>query len=200
LLLVAGVQAALFVWHLRLIRAGLSNAKEAADTARDTAQATTEAITLARETAERQLRAYVFVHASSREGAHSLTPEFHIEFKNFGQTPARGGTYWVHCKIDDYWSESGFERPSNVGVGRFELAPSGVGTITGINAEPNKVSVDGDKLAPFTERKTAFFVFGQIDYVDAFSQKRTTKFRLRYDADGVRYGRLAACKEGNEAA
>jgi hypothetical protein len=161
--------------------------------------ATRDLVREAETTAERQLRAYVFVCKSSREGAASPSPEFRIMVKNFGQTPARNGTYWVSSKIDEYSSVAGFDRPNDAGSGRFELAPSDVSTVTGINVEPNKLRVVGDSLAAFRDNKIAFFVFGEINYTDAFSKIRTTKFRLRYTSESERYGALSNSEEGNES-
>jgi hypothetical protein len=153
----------------------------------------------AEDTAERQLRAYVFVCKSSREGAPSPSPEFRIVIKNFGQTPARKGTYWVSSRIAEYSSVTEFDRPNDAGSGRFELAPSDVSTVTGINVEPNKLRIEGESLAAFRGNKIAFFVFGEINYTDAFSKIRTTKFRLRYIAESERYGVLSNAEEGNES-
>jgi hypothetical protein len=98
----------------------------------------------AENTAERQLRAYIFVSDSSRVGGPSPAPEFRIVVKNFGQTPARNGTYWVSSKIDKYNSTAGFDRPKDAGTGRFESGPFHVSTVTGINVEPGKLRLEGD--------------------------------------------------------
>jgi hypothetical protein len=142
---------------------------------------------------------FSFIRVLGKEGAPSPSPEFRIVVKNFGQNPARNGTYLVSSIIAEYSMVTGFDRPDDAGSGRFELAPSAVSTVTGINVEPNKLRIEGDSLSAFRDNKIAFFVFGEINYTDAFSKIRTTKFRLRYTADSERYGALSNAAEGNES-
>src|SRR5579872_6770986 len=59
LVIVGSAQAALFLWQLDLMRKGLRDAKNSADAAKDTAEATGEAVAISRESAVRELRAYV---------------------------------------------------------------------------------------------------------------------------------------------
>ena len=94
LVMVGAVQAGLFIWQLGLIRKGLADTKEAADAARDTAKATTDFVILARETAERQLRAYVFVDYARATLIRAKQKSFaEIVVRNFGKTPAYKGTF-----------------------------------------------------------------------------------------------------------
>lgn len=153
----------------------------------------------AENTAERQLRAYIFVSDSSRLGGPSPAPEFRIVVKNFGQTPARNGTYWVSSKIDKYNSTAGFDRPKDAGTGRFKSGPFHVSTVTGINVEPGKLRLEGDRLTDFREGKIAFFVFGELNYTDVFDKYKITKFRLMYTIGGEPHGKLSNSEEGNKS-
>jgi hypothetical protein len=68
LLVIAGIQAGLFIWQLQLIQAGLSDAKEAADAARDaalaardSALAATRQAKIAEDAFVKRERPYLFV-------------------------------------------------------------------------------------------------------------------------------------------
>jgi hypothetical protein len=89
LLIVGGGQALLFLWQLRLIRAGLADTKEAADGAKKSADISSEYLLLSKRTAERQLRAYIGVKTASVV-SHDEGNNFEVEVEliNAGQTPA----------------------------------------------------------------------------------------------------------------
>ena len=71
-------------------------------------------------------------------------------------------------------------------------------SITGANSNPNEISLTGDEMTDFQNEAIAFFLYGELHYVDVFNKKRTTKFRLRYARESVFSGRLSNCEEGNE--
>jgi hypothetical protein len=82
-------QAGLFFWQLRLMREGLRDTKEAADAAKETAEATTASVSLSRETAKRQLRAYIHIDTVTISLIQTeYDPNIDILVKNFGATPA----------------------------------------------------------------------------------------------------------------
>jgi hypothetical protein len=174
-------------------------ARRTADAARDTARATGESVTLASNNAERQLRAYVYVSRAVRVTPHHAAPGFALEIKNFGRTPAKSGRYWFVSRIEEYSCRVGFDKPKDVEIGRFEVAPAGTLSFPGINSPPDPNTLSGEQMTEFQEGKIAFFVFGELRYTDVFDQERLTKFRFRYGADGIAFGRLATCEEGNES-
>jgi hypothetical protein len=89
LLVVGFAQAILFLWQLSIINKSLADTKEAADAARDSAKASGDAVTLARQSAETQLRAYMSVtRATISNVVVDKIPEIEIETINSGQTPA----------------------------------------------------------------------------------------------------------------
>jgi hypothetical protein len=90
-------QAMLFFIQLRYMRSGMddaaisaSAAKEAADTAKIQAEVARDTLKTMQDTAERQLRAYVFVESAQVINVvdGSGSPEAHVVIKNYGQTPA----------------------------------------------------------------------------------------------------------------
>ncbi len=93
MLVVAILQAALFVWQLVYMRTSLTDAKAAADAATLAATATQASVDLAKDTAQRQLRAYVTFRrleisptvVDEKVIGWNLVPEF----RNDGLTPAR---------------------------------------------------------------------------------------------------------------
>jgi hypothetical protein len=153
----------------------------------------------AETTAQHQLRAYVHVHKAVRLSPHHAAPHFALEIKNYGHTPARNGTYWFVTKIAEYSESIGFDKPSDVEIGRFESAPGALMSFPGINVPPEQQSLTGEQMTAFQEGKIAFFVFGELYYTDVFDEDRITKFRVRYGNDGINTGRLATCETGNES-
>jgi hypothetical protein len=152
-----------------------------------------------RASAQRQLRAYVHISDPTRVGVHQDAPEFSFLVKNFGQTPARKGTFWYVTDKGNYHKVSGFKKPPGVGIGQFELAPLGTITITGANSTEPKVRLTGEEMTEFQGGTFALFVFGEFAYIDVFNKRRTTKFRLRYGRDSVYHSRLSNCEEGNDS-
>jgi hypothetical protein len=174
-------------------------AQRTADAAIDTAKATGDSVTLASNNAERRLRAYVHIHKAVRISPHHAAPNFALEVKNYGHTPARNGHYWFVTRIAEYLARIGFDKPSDVKIGRFESAPSAVMSFPGINVPPDQQALTGEQMTAFQAGEIAFFVFGELCYTDVFGQRRTTRFRLRYGNDGIATGRLATCEDGNES-
>jgi hypothetical protein len=174
-------------------------ASRTADAARDTAKATGDSVTLASNNAERQLRAYVHIHKAVRLSPHHPAPNFALEIKNYGHTPARKGRYWFVTRIAEYSARIGFEKPTDVEIGRFESAPNAVMSFPGINVPPDQLSLTGEQMAAFQEGKIALFVFCELCYLDVFDKDRTTRFLFRYGNDGITTGRLATCEDGNDS-
>jgi hypothetical protein len=87
LVIVGGGQIGLFYWQLRLIKVAADDAKRAGEAAERAAKATEDAVGLSRDTAKRQLRAYVIVDAESFD---TRPGKFISKLKviNTGQTPA----------------------------------------------------------------------------------------------------------------
>ena len=200
LCLFTGVLAFVSFVQINYLRRADETARKSAEAANVTAKATGDSVALAGENSERQLRAYVHIHRAVRSSIHRAAPSFMLEVKNFGHTPARNGRYWFVTRIADYSSRVGFDKPSNVEIGRFELAPTAIISFPGINVPPDPQTLtDEQMMIAFQEGTIAFFVFGEFCYTDVFNKDRITRFRVRYGNDGVASGRLATCPEGNDS-
>ena len=90
ILIVVGIfQLGLFIWQLRLIRESLADTKTAAEAANKSADAAEHTVSTMKDTAERQLRAYVSVDSAEIiDLVAGFTPAARLIVKNSGQTPA----------------------------------------------------------------------------------------------------------------
>jgi hypothetical protein len=173
LVFVGGAQVWLFYRQLKFIREGLVDAKEASDAAKLSAQVADESLKLSRETAQRQLRAYVFVKDGSvirktnDNGQISISAQFCI--RNFGLTPA----YKFRTTYDVMVLETGsedFPDIHNDSERLSTISPNGE-----INGSHDIVTSDLDRCEIDKGLKSVF-IFGRFDYVDAFGDKRYLKF------------------------
>jgi hypothetical protein len=173
-LVVVGLgQAVLFFQQLRFMREGLADAKEAADAARDTARATGDAVTLARQSAEIQLRAYMSIRRTTISNVgFGNVPEVEIETINYGQTPAyRVCVTHRYClanfPLNEEISQPQKESSSTVGPG-----------LTLLSAARGSAALTFEHMQGVQKGDLAIYVIGKITYEDAFSQKRTNNFRF----------------------
>jgi hypothetical protein len=208
LVIIGAGQVGLFWWQLRLINTSLRDAKAAADAAKlgaeaakesaDTAKATVERM---KDTAERELRAYVGVLGGNVafdtiEGK----PVFRttLVIKNAGKTPAyaikSSGGMKGGVEFDTGWAEEKTEFPQN-----SVLLPNAETELRLFMKE-----FDGPKSKsgkPLKGGEMAYtFVFGRIEYTDAFKEPRWTNFRFTVSGDLLKgVGKLHPCEDGNDA-
>jgi hypothetical protein len=202
---IAVFQAGLFFWQLRYMRKGMEDAaiaagaaKESADTAKIQAGVARDTLQTMQDTAERQLRAYVGVSGASISKVETGAPEAIVTFKNFGQTPAYDVRSWIHMWIA--------ENPLTVTV--LPNAPADFQKSSGvvypgshfIHVMPKEPPVPQASIHLLGTPAGTIYVYGCINYRDAFKQDRTTKFRLMYGGtEPVRGNLLKHDREGNEA-
>lgn len=140
-----------------------------------------------RDQEQRQLRAYIGILDHKIENlAVGQTPSITLIFKNFGATPARNIKYWAESHLDQF-SAKDF-KPD-----RLVLFPSDVFSATWTTNPFDEKDIDNLKKG-----ETTLFVYGEIDYLDAFNCERDTKFRLIYTGDLLRVGRLGWAPQGND--
>lgn len=194
LVIIGVAQAALFFWQLSLIREGLADAKEFADAARDTAKGTNDAVALARETSERQLRAYVLVErAELAINGNELI--ILIKIKNSGSTPA----YRVEIRPRNiFYDDAETTAIFNLN-GRITQTPLGP-------ESPRDMTIHFDELpydkasGIFTDFAALFRICGEIAYFDVFNRERTTYFNLiRYGGHAFAGKPMAFSEQGNDA-
>jgi hypothetical protein len=127
-------------------------------------------------TTRRQLRAYIAIERALSGGDY-LMPKFDLRFKNCGQTPAYKGTYWVDIQVGSVPLTTDLVASERKLVGKFEMPPT---NIFSMYTDDNIVSIPVDRDGEFKEREIAIYIFGQLDFVDAFDKWRWLKFRCRY--------------------
>jgi hypothetical protein len=115
LVIVGFGQASLFIWQLNLIREGLVEGKESADAAKLSAEIADDSLKLSRETAQRQLRAYVtggpkFIFSFTE----TSTVRCDIYLRNDGVTPAFNVINKVRIDVFDSVLPDGFIFPDIV--------------------------------------------------------------------------------------
>lgn len=148
------------------------------------------------DTADRQLRAYVFVYAADIEGIDSANPpEAVVVIKNSGQTPAFDVLHVGGIGFGKSFDTLSAAIPPDE-ITRMTLPPGGIwkNCVTA----PRRLST-GEKSA-IHAGTMIIFVYGEIRYKDAFDKPRFTKYRFMIGGSaGMRGSSLSGCAEGNEA-
>ena len=164
------------VLNLRQGRAGLVKAREANE--------------IARESAEKQLRAYVNVGTIYATGlADGERPTIHFTIKNVGQTPAHAlrVVSGIFLAKDPHAETIEFQRVDP--MRRFNLGQGGHFRLSHKFDEPKTVTAaDVDN---FLKGEWCIVVAGVISYRDAFGKLRRTVFRAHTIPAPMKDGKLA---------
>ena len=149
------------------------------------------------ETARRQLRAYVAVDTEQVRNAHG-TPKLNIiglAIKNCGQTPAHKLSHWTQSGVVEFPLQ-GLLPPPNIpdstrvktilhpGMHRMILLP---------------FSLTDESKAQILSGKFAFYVWGEVTYLDAFNEPRKTRYCFFLNDDAIAHNRMAHYESGNDA-
>jgi hypothetical protein len=199
LVIVGGAQIGLFYWQLRLIRVAADDAKRAGIAAERAADATAASVDLARDTAKRQLRAYVTVNGVIRtKDPGDLSGKGFavlVDIKNNGQTPASDSLQWARIEIREFPLVTPLpihclENPTR-GILPPEAKNLAFPTFTRdlTTIEENAILAN----------HTAVYVYGEIEYLDVFGDRHLTQFRFRCNGQGYPLGMFKPDGEGNEA-
>lgn len=177
---IGGVGLTLYYAHLAWGEAGKS------------ATAAQLALEHSKDSAERQLRAYVMVHPQGITFTEAGDVECAIQAHNRGQTPARNiMVKWAARSAAEQLSKSDIELLH--AVARYPTEnPS---FITG-PSEAVRVLRTFGKSADIRDSKLYLYVVGSVEYIDVFEKKRITQFCHEYSgndhgpngADYYRYG------------
>lgn len=149
-------------------------------------------------TTRRHQRAYVFVSGAEIVDLEiGGVPIVQIEIKNTGQTPAYELTHVWRCGIFDYPLQQKLLLPhSNDPVSWPHLGP-------GASAKAQRAAekqIASGAPAELTNRATAFYVYGEIHYKDAFNKMRFTRYVFFHTGlPRIGPGQLVAYEKGNEA-
>ena len=179
-LFVLGLQLIAFTAQACYMRRTVTKMQSTTSAAIRAAKAAEDTIGHMRETAERQLRAYLSIESAISEGEHPFLQEFKakISFKNCGQTPAYDGAMWMSI----YAYPQVF--PTILALKRtiitFEMPPGNTVTVCPA-IETKNLLFTTEAISRFEAGKVAIYITGRADFKDAFRQKRRFSFRLRYD-------------------
>jgi hypothetical protein len=148
---------------------------------------------IARESAERQLRAYIFVDSCKRTQEDKYNRWFiEASFKNFGQTPA----YKLTIKFDyklvsapeaetmDFCDPTKHSSVHDLGPGHQTVVRPQIHELTGTN------------LPALKDGNLGLFFWGRADFIDAFGKERWLRFRY-FQAGGKDLLSLGTHHEGN---
>ncbi len=177
------VLVTVFLWHAT---------KKSADAARDSAEAATAAVGQMRDTAEKQLRAYVCVDSAVLKFPQPDVPEAQVDFRNCGQTPAYDLRGWIHTWFAEYpLKEVLPTAPEDLRKGTETVAPGR----KSIFVAPRKPPLPPPYLALLGTDKFTLYVYGEIRYRDIFGKERSTQYRLIHG--GTEGARRIVGKDGS---
>jgi hypothetical protein len=161
------------------------------------AVAAMRALRIARDTARLQLRAYVFpVYAHIRD-VRASRPNFVIDIKNFGQTPAYGLRMKTALQSGSYPLDRELVPDVQSSIATAQLAPqAALFDDIALNH-----SLSENEISTLAEGSAAIYLFGEIEYFDIYKARRWTTFRMLLGGpDGVpAHGRLGYHEQGNDA-
>jgi hypothetical protein len=125
-----------------------------------------------RESAERQLRAYICLYGGSirllQVGQQAFF-EGYVTLKNFGQTPAYDHSCWIRIDVKDA-SQPPFDIVAK-GLTKAIIAPDGEANLP-VHWGP----VSAQDLTDIRIEAKRIFIWGESNYIDAFRKSRYFKF------------------------
>jgi hypothetical protein len=160
------------------------------------ADAAEHTVAMMKDTAYRQLRAYVFMDTTKVR----ITPagerqRFYItvRLRNYGQTPAYEMTHIANQFVEDMTTHArSHEQTTN--LHKIDAGP---------RSQIIRASVDflePPLVEAIMSGKQLLFVSGEVKYRDAFGIEQTTKYKLMYGGSPSATNRkLRQCEDGNEA-
>ena len=150
---------------------------------------------IARESAERQLRAYVGVFRTTIDWSVVGAPRATIHIRNDGQTPAYNLTHWMAIGLSDKADLKNLHPPT-------KLSKSDLGPNVPMSIAQTK-PLTQQQITALQTGQLRLFVWGMVNYNDAFGQiDRWVKYRLVLAPAGLAgnvENTLDLCEEGNES-
>lgn len=176
--------------QLNEMQASNREAKRLMDAAQKTAEAARDTVLISKETAEKQLRAYISVE-TIRIFKVKDKLLFFVYFRNAGQTPAYKVTTENHLFIGHFNSPI-INIPNEnstpmIILGRGMMVPS-VGVLD--------LTKHKDAL---TNPEAKVILYGKITYSDIFGELRTVRYKFRRESITGDVWGMEAAPEGNEA-
>jgi hypothetical protein len=169
-----------------------------AKAAEDSAEAAKQAVILSDKTAERQLRAYVFIaHTEISDIMSDKNLAVKLVVINYGRTPAYKFAASLRVDTGPFPLMATDFLPADIQqLKNTSIGPGGQQTLVFHGTAPTAA----EWRARFEQKTGAVYVYGKITYVDAFNIERFTNFRLYKGGDaGVSGPLLSYSKDDNEA-
>ncbi|AEH88035.1 hypothetical protein [Mesorhizobium opportunistum] len=157
-----------------------------------------ESNSISRETAERQLRAYVLPANCTLELAADNDPTAHVRIQNFGQTPAFDVRSWIHIWVEAYPKRVEFPNaPDDLPKGQGVRGPGFHATFR----HRRELPIHAWEMERIRTKTAAIYVYGVVEYRDCFGKKRRTKFLKFFygEYDSTKTDNMHDYMEGNEA-
>jgi hypothetical protein len=186
LVIVGAVQAGLFVWQLRYMRASLGDAKRAALAAQAVAETAKEQVAITKTGIFDLERAYLAVGPTEIKIDFQAKAEVDVTLliHNTGRTSAT---------IKTVYGEFSLKPP----LGDVPIYKNGEPVLTDLAIAANEEAV----LSPFKFRSKLVrsqFFWGYIEYIDIFKHKRRSRFCAYLDIDPAKAGRQKYQLAGSE--
>ena len=182
----------------REMKISLAIAKRSANAAKNSAEAAERTVKIMKDTAEKQLRAYVAVlNTEIVNNASPAIPGRHVSIwmKNFGQTPATAIDYWIITAPEKFPLEINLVKPPGTTVHRAGvIAPDHVFEVCA------KIPLLTNGQEREITATHALYVYGEFHYTDAFSRRQVSPFRYmrRGGINWAHEGELKMCEDGND--
>ena len=152
---------------------------------------------ISRDTARRQLRAYIDVDAAKAEHFTGPSAPEHIRFmiilKNSGQTPARDVSGWVTCHFSAEFDTNFHKRVGDGG----SRNPVGSGGELKFEFWTTDRGWPIEAVQAVRDRKTNLWVHGAVNYQDIFRRDWEVGFRFRVEPGKLKKPQMEVCTEGN---
>ena len=149
-------------------------------------------LTDSRLTTQQQLRAYVFIRDSMLEGFSSPSgPSFNITFTNSGKTPAWNLKIAMDAFILEHPSSQ--ERHAGEFSDHGALGPNGIYTMSA-----TMPALTQEEIADVRAANKAIYVFGRVEFEDAFGNEQWLVFRIFFNRKTER-GSFFSAPTGNDA-
>lgn len=155
-------------------------------------------VATSRDTAQRQLRAYVCFDGATTKTNPGMEGGFavSVHIKNTGLTPAYGLSQWAKIALEEFPLKKEFppHEPKFKDSGVF--GPQGRAII----APTFERKLSHEEIDAILQQKKAIYVFGAVTYRDAFKEDRFTRFCIQCSGhQAYSTGLFKACDKGNEA-
>jgi hypothetical protein len=153
---------------------------------------------IASKTAKRQLRAYVWGETNRNANIDAEPFVVVTNIKNSGETPAYDVCCWSQLRAYDNPLPQGFvfeAAPHRIDDAKYVVNP---GSLHSILTGTEPVLTPEEKTA-IKAGNTSLYIWGEIQYRDAFAKRRKTRFRLLWIYTPLTLGMWSYCNEGNDA-